>query len=93
MKLTETKNGVVIEVFVKPNGTQFQVEIESGEIVVYSTQEPKKGKVNRELVKELTKLFHAKVELASGATSKEKRFLIHGAKKNEVETILVDKSS
>jgi hypothetical protein len=91
MKLTETKDGVVIEVFVKPNTKKFEVVVEGEEIVIHSTEEPAKGKVNRELTKELTRLFHARVELASGATSREKRLLIRGAKKTEVESILQSK--
>ncbi len=45
-------------------------------IVVYATEEPEKGKVNKEIIKELTRLFHAKVELANGFASKEKKFLV-----------------
>ncbi len=88
MKLTETKNGVVVEVFVKPNSQQFEVTVEGEEIVVRCTEEPVKGKVNKELIKGLTKSFRTEVELVSGATSKEKRLLIKGLKKGEVEKLL-----
>ncbi len=58
------------------------------EIVVYSTEEPVKGKVNKEIIKELTKLLHAKVELASGFTSKEKQlFVKRDAKKIECKRV------
>lgn len=88
MKLTETKDGVVIEVFVKPNSQKFGVTLEGDEIVVRCTEEPVKGKVNKELIKELTKLFHAQVELVSGATSKQKKLLIKNLGRNEVEGFL-----
>jgi len=88
MKLTETKDGVVVEVFVKPNSQKFGVTVEGDEIVVRCTEEPVKGKVNKELIKEFTKLFHAKVELVSGATSKQKKLLIKNVEGKEVERTL-----
>ncbi len=88
MKLTETKDGVILDVFVKPNSQKFQVCVEDDEVVVRSTEEPQKGKVNKEIIKELTRLFHAKVELASGATSREKQLFIQGIKKRQIEEIL-----
>jgi len=85
MSLTETKDGTVIEVYVKPNSPKFQVTVEGMEIVVHCTQEPTKGKVNKELIKNLSKLLHANVELVSGATSRKKRLLAKGKQKKEVE--------
>src|SRR5450756_1885550 len=75
MNIKETKDGTIITVFVKPNSARFQVEVDGDEIVIHCTQEPVKGKVNKELIKELSKLFHAKVELVSGLTSKQKQLL------------------
>jgi uncharacterized protein len=88
MKLTETKDGTIIEVFVKPNQPKFKVAIDGDEILIFSTEEPVKGKVNKELIKELTKFFHTKVELISGATSKQKQLLIKNADKTEVDRLL-----
>ena len=88
MKILETKDGVIIEVFVKPNQPKFNVTIDGDEILVTSTEEPVKGKVNKELVKELSRLFHAKVELISGSTSRQKQLMIKGVEKNQVEQLL-----
>ena len=88
MKLIENKDGTIIEVFVKPNQPKFDVKIEGDEILVFSTEEPVKGKVNKELVKELSKRFHATVELISGATSRQKRLLIKNVEKVEVDRLL-----
>lgn len=85
MILTETKDGILIEVYVKPNSKKFELVLEGDEIVVRCTEEPAKGKVNKELIRELSKMFHQKVELASGATSRQKRLLIQGLRKAEVE--------
>jgi uncharacterized protein (TIGR00251 family) len=88
MNLKETKNGVVIEVFVKPNQPKFNIKIDGDEIVVFCTEEPVKGKVNKELIKELSKFFHAEVEMVSGFTSKQKRFLVKNMGKREVASLL-----
>jgi len=91
MKVKEMKDGAVIEVFVKPNSQRFEIAVDDDEIVVFCTEQPVKGKVNKELVKEFSKLFHAKVEVVSGLTSKQKRLLIAGVGKREVEQLLCAK--
>jgi uncharacterized protein (TIGR00251 family) len=88
MNIKETKDGVILEVLVKPNSQRFDIVVDDDEIVVFCTEQPVKGKVNKELVKAFSKLFHAKVELVSGLTSKQKRLLITGVAKNEVEQLL-----
>jgi uncharacterized protein (TIGR00251 family) len=87
MNLKETKNGVIIEVFVKPNQPKFNIKLDGDEIIVSCTEEPVKGKVNKELMKELSKFFHAEVEMVSGFTSKQKRFLIKNMSKSDAETL------
>jgi len=91
MKLIETKDGTIIEVYVKPNQPEFSVTIEGDEVIIQSTEEPAKGKVNKELVKQLSRVFHSQVELVSGFASRQKRFLVKGVTENEVERQLRDK--
>jgi uncharacterized protein (TIGR00251 family) len=93
MNTTETKDGTIIEIFVKPNSQKFEINIEGEEIVIRCTEEPTKSKVNKELTKEFTKLFHTKVELVSGATSKQKRFLITNLKKTETDQLLLKENA
>jgi uncharacterized protein len=88
MNLKETKNGVIIEVFVKPNQPKFNIKLDGDEIIVSCTEEPVKGKVNKELIKELSKLFRAEVEMISGFTSKQKRLLIKDISRSDVELLL-----
>ena len=89
MKIVETKEGSILEVFVKPSSKAFKIVFEGNEIVVYCLEEPVKGKVNRELVKELSRLFHKKVELVSGFSSRQKRLLVNSVGKSEMERILL----
>jgi uncharacterized protein (TIGR00251 family) len=85
MSIKETKDGVSLTIFVKPNAPKFKIEFDGSEIVVFSTQEPIKGKVNKEIIKEFTKLLHTKVELTSGLTSKEKQLFVKGMGKQQIE--------
>ena len=93
MRITETKDGVILEVFVKPKSQKFEVLLEGDEVVVRCTEEPAKGKVNKELLKALSKLFHTNVELVSGATSRQKLLLLKGIEKSEVERFLHNESA
>ena len=88
MSITEIKDGTILTIYVKPNSPKFKIERDCDEIVVYSTEEPIKGKVNKEIIKELTKLFHKKTEIVSGATSKQKKVLIRNIKKKEIELVI-----
>jgi len=89
MKTTQTEDGVIVEVFVKPKARSFRIVVEGDEVVVFCEEEPVKGRVNREIVKEFSKLLRRKVELLSGLTSKQKRLLIRDAEKSEVERVLL----
>ena len=93
MIITETKNGALIEVCVKPQSQKFEVQLEGDEVVVRCTEEPVKGKVNKELLNGLSKFFGTDVELVSGATSRQKRLLLKGMTKNEAQRILRNEPS
>ena len=88
MNIKETKDGILISIFVKPNSPKFKIELDGGEIVVYATEVPEKSKVNKEIIKELTRFFGVKVELVSGATSKEKQFFLLGLTRQQAEKSL-----
>ena len=88
MSITETKDGVILTIFVKPNSQKFYVELDGGEIIVHCTEEPVKGKVNKEILKEFSKILHAKTELASGASSRQKQLFVKGMDKSQVEHLL-----
>jgi uncharacterized protein (TIGR00251 family) len=88
MSIKETKNGTIITIFVKPNSPKFTVEVDVNEIIVHSTEEPVKGKVNKEILKEFSKLLHAKVELSSGATSRQKQLFVQGLTTEQVALLL-----
>jgi uncharacterized protein (TIGR00251 family) len=88
MKITETKEGTVIEIFVKLKSKDFRIAVEADEIVAYCTEQPIQGKVNKELVKEMSRILNRRVSLVSGFASKQKRLLVKGISRDGVETIL-----
>jgi hypothetical protein len=88
MTIIETRKGLVLKVFVKPKSREFRITVEQDKIVVYCQEEPVRGKVNKELVKEFSKLLHCRVEFISGFTSKQKSLLIQGIEKSEAQRLL-----
>ncbi|MGD0204731.1 MAG: DUF167 family protein [Candidatus Bathyarchaeia archaeon] len=88
MSIIQTKDGVIISIFVKPNSPKCQIECDGDEIIVHCTEEPVKGKVNTEIIKEFTKLLHTKVEIVFGATSRQKKLLIKNVERKEIEHLL-----
>jgi uncharacterized protein (TIGR00251 family) len=92
MKLQETEDGVILDVHVKPNSKVFQIKVEDDELIVMCREAPVKGKVNKELLKRFSRLFECKVELVSGFTSRQKRFLLSGIGVEEVNMIVASAS-
>ena len=88
MKIRETEKGLVLDVYVKPRSKEFRIVVEGDEIVVHCLEEPVGGRVNKELVKKLSRLFGKKVELVSGSSSRQKRLLVKDAEKSEIERAL-----
>jgi uncharacterized protein len=88
MKLQETAEGIVLDVHVKHNAKQFRLELDGDEVVASCREAPMKGKVNKELLKRFSRLFARQVELVSGFTSRQKRFLVRDIDADEVERIL-----
>ena len=88
MKLVEAKEGIVVSVFVKPKQAKYSIAIDGDDILIFSTEEPVKGRVNKEILKVLSKLFKSELEIISGSTSRQKQILIRNLEKNEVERLL-----
>ena len=88
MGILQTKEGLILELVVKPKSEKFRIVVQGDEILVHCREEPERGKVNKELIKEFARLFHAEVALASGFTSKRKRLLIKNTNTDEAQRIL-----
>lgn len=88
MKLVKSAEGVILEVYVKPKSKEFKILLENDKLVVFSHEAPLKGRVNKELVKELSRFFKRRVDIVSGLTSSNKRVLVKGASVEEVNEAL-----
>lgn len=91
MKIRQTEKGVILEVFVKPRSRQFRIAVEGDEIVVFCRAQPVEGRVNRELVKELSRFFHKNVHIVQGLTSRQKLLLAEDAEVSEIKQALLQK--
>ncbi len=88
LELRQVSAGVIVSVFVKPNSKQFQLEVEDDTLVAFCREAPVRGKVNKELIKELSRIFKKRVEIVAGFTSKQKTLLITGINADETNKIL-----
>jgi uncharacterized protein (TIGR00251 family) len=88
MKMQKISDGVVIVIFVKPNSKLFQLKAEGDELVVSCRESPVKGRANKELIKELSRIFKKRVEIIAGFTSKQKKVLIKDISTSEANAIL-----
>ena len=88
MKLQKTSGGAVIDVHVKPNSKQFRIAVKSDELVVFCREAPVKGRVNRELIKELSRLFKRRVKILSGFSLRQKKIFIRDIEVKEVKQVL-----
>jgi len=86
--MTPTVNGTLIKIIVKPKSKNFRIRSEEENLLVFCTNAPEKGKVNKEIVKELSRLLKHQVAIVSGFTSREKIVLIIGEKPEELERLL-----
>jgi len=88
VKMAKTSEGTILDLYVKPQSKEFRIQIEQNELLVHCRETPVKGRVNRELIKELTRLFKKRVDILSGFTSRQKRILIRDANPQEINEIL-----
>jgi uncharacterized protein (TIGR00251 family) len=83
MKMQKIPDGVVVVV-----SKLFQLKVEGDELVVSCRESPIKGRVNKELIKELSRIFKKRVEIIAGFTSKQKKVLIKDINSDEANAVL-----
>ena len=87
--LSEHGEGLLVGVRAQPGAKRNGVQGErAGALKVAVTAPPQDGRANEALVEVLRDalgLKRSQVELFSGATSRDKRFLIRGVKRDELE--------
>jgi uncharacterized protein (TIGR00251 family) len=95
--ITEHAEGCVLPVRAQPGARRASVLGEhAGALKIAVTAPPEDGRANQALIEMLRKLLGIKrsqVELIGGQTSRDKRFLIRGLTRGEVEARLKTLSS
>lgn len=88
MKILEVSRGVILEVYIKPGADFFQLKIEDNKLKMWCHERPIKGKVNKKILKQFSRIFDRKIELISGFSSTQKKILINDINIDEVIRIL-----
>ncbi|HTU89698.1 MAG TPA: DUF167 domain-containing protein [Gemmataceae bacterium] len=92
--VTEHAEGCVLPVRAQPGARRAGVQGEqSGALKVAVTAPPEDGRANQALAEVLRKALGIKrsqLELIGGQTSRDKRFLIRGMRRGELESRLAD---
>ena len=86
--ITQTANGVVLEVKVKASSGSFSVRLEQDGITISTKSPPEGNKANMEIVKGLMKVLRRDVRIVRGLQSKHKEIFVSGATSQEVITLL-----
>ncbi len=87
----KANDGILVDIEVSTNSKKFEI---SGydewrkEIIVRITSIPQKGKANKEIIKEFTKLTKSPVEIISGLKSQHKTLKIYDISTSEFLDIL-----
>ena len=92
VEVTENADGLLLPVRAQPRARKSGVQGETGgALKVGVTAPPEDGRANAALVEVLAEALgvkRAQVELVAGQTSRDKRFLIRGATKVDLERTL-----
>jgi len=83
----KTLEGMVIEARVKTGCNSFSIRKVKEKFLIEVSAPPVEGKANKEIIKELKKLFKSDVEIVKGLKSKDKIILIR-VNKEEIENII-----
>ena len=77
--LTESKDGVVINLYVKPGSDKDALVLEGDELVFYTTEIPEKGRANAALIRFLSRIAGlpiSKIDIIYGLKDRTKRVLV-----------------
>lgn len=84
-------DGVLVSIEVSPKSKRFEISgfnVWRGEIEVRIISVPMKGKANKEIIKEFSKLTNSRVKIVSGLKSHHKTLMIYDIGESEFLDIL-----
>jgi uncharacterized protein (TIGR00251 family) len=86
--MRKIKEGIILDVEIKPRSNAFRLLIDHDRIIIFCSEEPVKGKVNKELVKELSRLLKKEVSIITGFSRRHKRLLVRNCEEHELRHLL-----
>jgi uncharacterized protein (TIGR00251 family) len=93
IKISEHPEGCILSVRAQPSARKAAILGEhNGSLKIAVTAPPERGRANRALLEVLCEalgLKRSQIELLSGQTSREKRFLIRGLNRPELQSRLI----
>jgi uncharacterized protein (TIGR00251 family) len=89
--ITQTKDGVLLDIEVSPKADKFNISgynvwRKAFEVKIKAV--PHKGKANKEIIREFSKITKSTVEIISGQKSHHKTLKIYGLNESELLKIL-----
>ena len=89
--ITKTNDGLLLNIEVSPNSDKFRISgynewRETLEVKIKAV--PQKGKANKEIINEFSKITNSPVEILSGHKSHHKTLKIYGINENDLLDIL-----
>ncbi len=82
--MRQTEDGVLLEIKVKTNSSQFDLYEKDGKFILEIKGKPIEGRANIEIVKELSKMFGKNIRIVRGLKSRDKLILIENAKLSDI---------
>ncbi len=86
--LSSSSRGTLVRVKIRPRSRSFKITPAVDHILVECKNPPEKGKANREVLKELSRLLHHRAQIVSGHRSRTKVVFIELMEPEEVREIL-----
>jgi len=86
--LRETKDGVVLDVLVKPNSKRDSISVEGDLVVIETREKAEQGRANISALKQISKAFGVSATSAiilRGKSDRSKTVLIRGAGRDDFE--------
>jgi len=89
--ITQTKDGILLNIEVSPRSDKFEISgyndwREAVEVRIKA--HPQKGRANKEIINEFSRIIGCPVEILSGHKSHHKTLKIYGIKENDLLDIL-----
>jgi len=85
MNIEERSNGIILKIYVKPGSDHESLDI-GNDIIFYTREKPERGKVNKALIRYLSRILkmpHENIKIVRGSKERNKILYIRNISKEE----------